>query len=38
MNANTRLDHCLITVTKACRMSRGDDNDIGNVQVIYYNY
>jgi hypothetical protein len=38
MNDNTRLDHCLVAVTKAYKMSRGNDNEVGNVQVVYYNY
>jgi hypothetical protein len=38
MNDNARLDHCLVVVTKACIMSRGNDNEVGNVQVVYYNY
>jgi hypothetical protein len=38
MNDNTRLDHYLVAVTKAYQMSRGNDNEVENVQVVYYNY
>jgi hypothetical protein len=36
-NDNTRLWSPLTTVTKACKMSRGGDDEIGNVKEVYYN-